>query len=609
MTVFLRRLWTFVRPYRKRLLAGLACGCLYAFTSGLMMMMVKMVVDAIFESESFSFDKQIQQLPDIVRPLARSVISHLPQIHGPSSRSETVLLICALPVLMFLRGVCGYLNVYFTNWAAVRAIADLRAKLFAHLQNLSLDFFSKARTGDLIARVINDTYVLHSVIANSLASLVKDPLTVVTLIFLLLAQPATRQLTLISMIALPVCLVPISIYARKVRKSAKATQAHLADLSSLMHESFTGNRIIKAYNLEDTVAGQFRDTTRKFVGHMMRIVRSNELPSQMTEFLGVLGVALVLLYGTFQEHRATSGEFMSFVLSIVLMYQPIKTLTRLYNQLHQASSASQHVFELLETRSSIEEPKNPVPLHAAGADILFDNVDFDYGDKPTLRGINLTIKAGEIVALVGKSGSGKTTITNLLLRFYDPKSGSVCIGPTDIRQVATKDLRDHIALVTQETILFNDTIARNIALGRPTASEQEIEAAARHAHAYEFITEKPQGFNTVVGEKGVAVSGGQRQRIAIARAILKDAPILILDEATSSLDSESERAVQAAFDELMEGRTTICIAHRFSTIQKADLIVVLESGRIVEKGTHAELMRRGGMYSKLYQMQFEPALA
>lgn len=573
------------------------------------MIMVKMVVDAIFESGAFSLEKQIQQLPEVVRPLARSVISHLPQIHGPSTRSEIVILICALPVLMFLRGVCGYLNVYFTNWAAVRAIADLRSKLFAHLQNLSLDFFSNARTGDLIARVINDTYVLHSVIANSLASLVKDPLTVITLIFLLLAQPVTRQLTLISMIALPVCLVPISIYARKVRKSAKATQAHLADLSSLMHESFTGNRIIKAYNLEDTVAGQFRDTTRKFVGHMMRIVRSNELPSQMTEFLGVLGVALVLLYGTLQEHRATSGQFMSFVLSIVLMYQPIKTLTRLYNQLHQASSASQHVFELLETRSSIDEPKNPVPLQAAGADILFDNVDFDYGDKPVLRGINLTIKAGQIVALVGKSGSGKTTITNLLLRFYDPKSGSVCIGPTDIRQVATKDLRDHIALVTQETILFNDTIARNIALGHPGASQQEIEAAARHAHAYDFIVEKPQGFNTVVGEKGVALSGGQRQRIAIARAILKDAPILILDEATSSLDSESERAVQAAFDELMQGRTTICIAHRFSTIQKADLIVVLESGRIVEKGTHTELMRRGGMYSKLYEMQFEPALA
>ena len=299
---------------------------------------------------------------------------------------------------------------------------------------------------------------------------------------------------------------------------------------------------------------------------------------------------------------------MSFVLSIVLMYQPIKTLTRLYNQLHQASSASQHVFELLETRSSIQEPKNPVPLQAAGADILFDNVDFDYGDKPVLRGINLTIKAGQIVALVGKSGSGKTTITNLLLRFYDPKNGSVCIGSTDIRQVSTKDLRDHIALVTQETILFNDTIAHNIALGHPAASEQEIEAAARHAHAYDFIKEKPQAFETVVGEKGVALSGGQRQRIAIARAILKDAPILILDEATSSLDSESERAVQAAFDELMQGRTTICIAHRFSTIQKADLIVVLENGRIIEKGTHSELLKRGGMYSKLYEMQFEPAL-
>ena len=584
------------------------------------MMVVKLVVDTVFPgAEAFSLEKQISQLPEIVRPLAKSLLNHLPQIHGPSTTSSTVLLICALVVLMFLRAICGYLNVYFTNWAAVRAIADLRTKLFGHLQNLSLSFFSNARTGDLIARVINDTYVLHSVIANSLASLVKDPLTVLTLLFWLFIQPNTMRLTLISMIALPLCLVPISIYARKVRKSAKATQAHLAELSSLMHESFTGNRIIKAYNLAEMVLQQFRDTTRKFVGHMMRIVRSNELPSQMTEFLGVLGVALVLLYVTWENSQAnqgaahrlplTSGEFVSFILSIVLMYQPIKSLTRLYNQMHQAASASQHVFELLETKSAIEEPQNPAPLKAKGTDILFDGVDFDYGEKPVLRGINLTIKNGQIVALVGKSGSGKTTITNLLLRFYDPQRGSVCIGGTDIRQVSTKDLRDNIALVTQETILFNDTIGRNIALGKPGATKAQVEAAARHAHAYDFIMEKSQGFETVVGEKGVALSGGQRQRIAIARAILKDAPILILDEATSSLDSESERAVQEAFDELMQGRTTICIAHRFSTIQKADLIVVLDNGRIVEKGTHSELMQRGGPYCKLYELQFEPVPA
>jgi subfamily B ATP-binding cassette protein MsbA len=612
MIAFFGRLWTFVRPYRVRLFLGLVCGLLFALTSGAMMLLVRLVVDVVVPgADHFSLAEQVQRMPELIRPLVQSLIQRLPEIQSPTSDSGKILLICALPALMLVRGLCSYLNVYLINWASVRAIADLRTKLFDHLQNLSLDFFSSARTGDLIARVVNDTQVLNSVIANSFGSLIKDPLTVLTLAAVLLSQPSTRKLTLISIIVLPVCLVPISIYARKVRKSAKAMQGHLADLSSLMHEIFTGNRIIKAYNLEDTVLGQFLETTRRFVGHMMRVVRAVELPSHLTEFLGVVGVSLVLLAVVLDPDPSAHhpGDFVAFVLSILLMYQPIKTLIRLYNQLHQAAAASQHVFELLAMKSAIADPPLPVPLHAAHADIHFEDIDFDYDQKPVLRGINLSVRAGQLVALVGKSGSGKTTLTNLLLRFYDPQRGSVRIGATDLRQVAIKDLRRQIALVTQDTILFNDTIRRNIALGRPGASDADIEAAAKHANAYDFILEKPDGFETVIGEKGVALSGGQRQRLAIARAILKDAPILILDEATSALDTEAERAVQAAFDDLMQGRTTICIAHRFSTIQKADLIVVLENGRIAEQGTHAQLLRRGGIYCKLYELQFEPALA
>jgi subfamily B ATP-binding cassette protein MsbA len=284
------------------------------------------------------------------------------------------------------------------------------------------------------------------------------------------------------------------------------------------------------------------------------------------------------------------------------MYPPIKNVTRLHNQLHQAASASLRIFELLETKSTIVDPPNPVPLEAKHSDIQFESIDFDYGEKPVLRGITLTVKSGRVVALVGSSGSGKTTVTNLLLRFYDPQRGSVRIGQTDIRHVAIKDLHRQIALVTQETILFHDTIRRNIVVGRPGATDAEIETAARHANAHEFIIQKPQGYESVVGEKGMALSGGQRQRIAIARAILKDAPILVLDEATSSLDTESERIVQTALEKLMQGRTTICIAHRLSTIQRADLIVVLQEGRIVETGTHAELIQRNGTYRKLYEL-------
>jgi ATP-binding cassette, subfamily B, bacterial MsbA len=296
------------------------------------------------------------------------------------------------------------------------------------------------------------------------------------------------------------------------------------------------------------------------------------------------------------------------VISIVVMYQPIKSLAKLHNQLNQAESASHRVFELLDTVNTVVDPPEPVPLNARNADIHFQNIDFSYGEKPVLRGINLTVKAGQLVALVGKSGSGKTTLTNLLMRFYDPQRGAVRIGGTDIRQAAIKDLRRQIALVSQETILFNDTVRHNIALGRPGASDLEIENAAKHAYAHEFILEKPGGYGAGVGEKGANLSMGQRQRVTIARAILKDAPILVLDEATSALDAESERAVQAALEKLMEGRTTICIAHRMSTIQKADRIVVLHEGRIVETGTHAELIRARGVYCRLYELQTESVM-
>jgi subfamily B ATP-binding cassette protein MsbA len=287
------------------------------------------------------------------------------------------------------------------------------------------------------------------------------------------------------------------------------------------------------------------------------------------------------------------------------MYQPIKNLTRLQNQLVQARAASERAFALLATQNTVPEPAQSRPLRAAGADIHFDHVDFGYGDKPVLRDIDLRIQPGQLVALVGSSGAGKTTLANLLLRFYDPTRGTIRIGGVDIREVATRDLRNQIAVVTQETILFNDTVRRNIELGRPGATSEEIVAATRHAYAYDFIMEKPQGFDSVIGEKGVTLSGGQRQRLAIARAVLRNAPILVLDEATSALDTESERAVQAALDELMKGRTTLCIAHRLSTIFHADMIVVLDQGRIIETGRHDELIRRGGIYQKLYELQFQ----
>jgi subfamily B ATP-binding cassette protein MsbA len=324
------------------------------------------------------------------------------------------------------------------------------------------------------------------------------------------------------------------------------------------------------------------------------------------EFFAAAGIALVFLYVHHlpKDQMPTQGDFISFILGVVMIYPPIKNVTRLHNQLHQARAASERVFELLATENSVPEPVAPKMLHADHADIKFNNIHFAYGEKSVLHGINLTVKSGQLVALVGASGSGKTTLANLLLRFYDPTKGTITIGGVDLRDVATRDLRNQIAVVAQENILFNDTLRRNIELGRLGASNEEIVAAARHAFAYDFIMQKEGGFDSVVGEKGVSLSGGQRQRIAIARAIVRNAPILVLDEALSALDSESERIVQDALDGLMKGRTTICIAHRLSTVLHADLIVVMDQGRIVETGTHAELSQHGGVYQKLYELQF-----
>ena len=609
MISFLRQIWSFVIPYRGRFFLGLLCGIGYGLVNGLLLGTVRVVVQLVFDGE-VDLHQKLEAAPKWIHPLSHRLAELVPEFHAPAPNNTVcwLLIIAAIPAIMLLRNTLQYLSIYLTNWSAMHAIADIRTKLFSHLQNLSLGFFNRARTGDLIARITNDTQVLYGIVGGTFSSAVKDPITIVILLTFQLATNTT--LTLISIVVFPVCIVPIVVFGRKVRKSARAVQEYNADLTNLMHESFTGNRVIKAYNLEETVSGEFRSTTKKYVGQMMRVVRANEIPSQLMEIFGATGIALVFFYVQHsmqflpKNQQPNEADFLTFVLTIVMIYPPAKAFTRLHNQIHQARAASERVFELLATKNSVPEPAAPKMLHASNADIEIQNLDFNYGEKPVLQNINLTVKAGQLVALVGASGSGKTTLANLLLRFYDPVRGTVNIGGVDVRDVSTRDLRNQIAVVAQENILFNDTIRRNIELGRLGATSDEIIAAARHAYAYEFIMQKPEGFDTVIGEKGVSLSGGQRQRLAIARAVLKNAPILVLDEATSALDTESERAVQSALDELMKGRTTICIAHRLSTILHADLIVVLDQGRIVETGSHDELVRRAGVYQKLYDLQF-----
>jgi subfamily B ATP-binding cassette protein MsbA len=604
MIEFWRKLWQLTRPYKGRFILGGIFGVLSGMADSVVLLTVAFVVSVVFSGfRNEDIDSKMARLHEHLPWLADGLqqVQHWLSAHIAGSKINLVLVVGLVPLAMLGRGVCNYLNNYLMGWVAIRAICDLRARLFEHLLNLPLSFLSRNSTGELMSR-IGDVGVLQNMIAVSLVTLITQPIRLVS--FAAIPFAIDAKLTAIALVTFPLCVIPVVVYNRKVRRAGAAIQTEAANLGKVMHESFTGNRIIKGYNLEKVVADRFKANQQKFIGHFMRVVRSTETPGPIIEVLAAIGVAILLLH---LAGSASPTRFMVFIGALMMMYGPVKAIIRVQSQLHQARAATQRVFELLATQSTLTDPPRPVPLKAAGAAIEFDNVSFSYGDKPVLRNIQLRIEPGRMVALVGSSGSGKTTLTNLLLRFYDPTQGVIRIGGIDLRQVALRDLRSQIAVVTQEVVLFNDTIRQNIAYGRPDATFAEIEEAARNAFAHDFILGKPRGYDSVVGEKGTNLSGGERQRIAIARAILKNAPILLLDEATSSLDNESERMVQAALDQLMKGRTTICIAHRLSTIQHADLILVLDQGKIVETGRHEELLARGGIYQKLHMLGFSSA--
>jgi len=603
MTDFLRKIWELARPYRARLFLGVLTGIISGLVAPLIIATAMFVYAAVFPSVTTTTDRPpLKHLPTFAQNWfydARDGLASNLHTHP----GAVWAMISLIPLISLLRGLTGYLNVYFLQWAGSRAVADLRTKLFAHLLDLSAGFYTENATGKLVSRVMNDTQALQTILTNVTSVIVRDPITLLGVLgFLFLQQP---KLTLLSIVVLPVCVIPIAIYSRKIRRSSRDAQTQMAELVQTMTEGFTGHRVIKAYNLEKIMAEKFRETARRSVNLVMRITRASEIPGVLIEFFGACGIALMLSYVLRSSGaRPQPTDFLQLLISLVYIYQPLKNLTRLQNQIVQARAATERAFELLATKNSVPEPAQPKMLQAGNADIRFENVSFNYGEKTVLHDISLNIKAGQLVAFVGKTGSGKTTLANLLMRFYDPTRGVIRIGGVDLRDFSTRDLRNQIAVVAQENILFNDTIRRNIELGRPGATNDEVIAAARFAKADEFIAQKAQGFDTVIGEKGVTLSGGQRQRLAIARAVLRNAPILILDEATSALDTEVERQVQAEFDLLMKDRTTFCIAHRLSTILHADMIVVLEQGKIVETGRHDELVKRGGVYQKLYEMQF-----
>ncbi|MCX7915252.1 MAG: ABC transporter transmembrane domain-containing protein, partial [Verrucomicrobiae bacterium] len=525
---------------------------------------------------------------------------------GALSLWQVVGLAALVPATMAVRGLCDFLGGYLMNWVGLRVVAQLRQRLFDHLVGMSQDFFSEMRTGKLIAHVTSDVALVQQAVSSVIQDVIKQPFTLVFVAVMLVRTD--WRLTMAAVVLLPLALVPVVVYGRRIRRSSRAGQEQQASLVSVLQEALQGRRVIQAFGAEERERADFAEVNRRVFRERMRIVRARALSGPLIEMLAGLGAAAVFAYA--YATGAPASNLVAVALGLFMMYEPVKRLSGVHLQLQESVTGAERVFTVLDREPTVKERPGARELARFSRELRLEDVSFRYEEAPVLDRVNLVIPAGTVTAIVGASGAGKSTLFHLLVRFFDPTEGRILLDGVDLRDATLRSVRAQFGLVTQETFLFHDTVAANIAYGRPTATRAEIEAAARRAHAHEFIEALPQGDDTVIGDLGVKLSGGQRQRLALARAILADAPILLLDEATSALDSESERQVQAALDELMWGGqrgrlTMLVIAHRLATVQRADRIVVLERGRVVEEGRHEELVKRDGVYRRLYELQFQ----
>jgi subfamily B ATP-binding cassette protein MsbA len=511
-----------------------------------------------------------------------------------------------LVAVYLIKGLGSYVSSYLMAGVGQRVVMDLRNELFRHMLGQSAGFFAQRTTGQLMSRLNNDVGQVQQAVSETVADLARESLALVFFAALMVYYDA--WLAIFCLISAPIIVYPLVRLGQRVRRTTRRSQEALEDLSHISAEAFTGHRIVKAFATEGEEAQKFARAGQYLYRTNMKVTATLSSLPPLMELLGGFAMAGALWYGSREiaAGQMTLGEFLSFVAAMFLMYGPAKKLSRVNANLQQAMAAAERIFEMLDVHTEVTEQPGAPALAPFQRDVMFRDVAFGYDESMSriLRGVSFTVRAGEMIAIVGRSGAGKSTLVNLLPRFYDVKSGGILIDGVDVRDVTLASLRRQIGFVTQETVLFDDTVGRNIAYGAPTASQEEIEAAARAAHADEFIARMPHRYDTIIGERGQRLSGGQRQRLAIARAILKNAPILILDEATSALDTEAELLVQEALGNLMQNRTSFVIAHRLSTIRRADAIIVLERGRVVEIGRHDELVARpSGTYAMLYQMQ------
>ena len=582
-----RRLYSYAGPYKARFALGLAFGIAYGILTSVLPLTVLQVSNFIFRGAA---------------PNPRMVMAHREMLNiGP--KIDSIVWICLLiPLVMTVRSLCSYGNAYYMNWVSNKVVNDVRNQLFAKVVRHSMDFFNRMQTGFLMSRIANDTRSLQQALSSVSSDVFKQPVTIVGAVIVLLL--IDWKFTVVSLVLFPICIVPIRIFGRRARQAVQLDQRGAALMSVTMQESFAGIRVIKSFAREDQQEKSFRRSAQLSFSNTMRTVKATEAVGPLVEIIASIGVGFALLY--VYAANLTAGRFFGLISGIFIIYEPIKTLSKLHIVMQRSLGATTQIFSILDSKPAVQDAPNAVELVSSKGQIEFENVTFRYstGVTDAVRDINLHIEPGKSYALVGASGAGKSTVLSLILRLYDPTSGAVKIDGHDLRTLTQKSLREQIGLVTQETFLFHDTIFKNIQFGRPNATSEEVYAAAQTAFAHEFILAQPDGYDTVIGDKGCLISGGQQQRLAIARALLKNAPILLLDEATSSLDTESEKQIQKALEKLAAGRTVIAIAHRLSTILSADKIVVLDHGSIKEIGTHAELLEKSGYYRRLYDLQF-----